>query len=409
MRSGAAALSVYGASRLGFSQLEAGIAQAQAGAGTEPILVSVFLDGGADSLSVLAPVNDSRYQQWRPTLKLNPGDGFEFDEDHDLRWHPRAEKLDTLHREGKVSVFPAIGYDHPDQSHFTSRHYWEVGELSINSSTGWMGRFLDVIGTPDNPLQGLSLDGSLSPALATASVPVAAVDGPTYDLWRAGVWEEGIEELMFEAARDIGQAHAAGADIGQAIAGNVEAQAMQVRADLKTLPEEDPPALYPNAYFGRNLAALASMLGAGLPIRCAAISAAGGYDTHEGQDGSFGDDLETTVDALYAFQRDLEARGLDNRVVTLVWSEFGRRPEENGSRGTDHGAAGSAFLIGSPVAGQMVGEFPGLDVLDDDDNLRSTSDFRSVYCSLLEQWFDQDVTDALIPGQSGFARPTLIG
>ncbi|MGZ8667665.1 MAG: DUF1501 domain-containing protein [Solirubrobacterales bacterium] len=409
MRSGAAMLSVYGASRLGFSELEAGIAQAQAGAGSEPILVSVFLDGGADSLSVLAPVNDSRYQQWRPTLKLNPGDGFEFGEDPDLRWHPEAENLDTLHREGKVTVFPAIGYDHPDQSHFTSRHYWEVGELSINNPTGWMGRFLDLVGTADNPLQGLSLDGWLSPALATANVPVAAVDGPAYDLWTPGVWDDGISELMFEAAQGIGQAHATGADLGRAKAGNVESQAMRVRAELENLPEEDVPELYPDASFGRNLAALASMLGVGLPIRCAALSGAGGYDTHEGQAGSFGAGLGTTVDALYAFQRDLEARGLDNRVVTLVWSEFGRRPEENGSGGTDHGAGGGAFLIGTPVAGQMVGEFPGLSVLDDDDNLRSTSDFRSIYCSLLEQWFDQDVTDGLIPGQSGFARPTLIG
>ena len=95
----------------------------------------------------------------------------------------RPEKLDTLHREGKVTVFPAIGYDDPDQSHFTSRHYWEVGELDPNGRTGWMGRLLDQIGTDDNPLQGLSLDGCLSPALATASKPVAAIDGPSYDLW----------------------------------------------------------------------------------------------------------------------------------------------------------------------------------------------------------------------------------
>ena len=73
---------------------------------------------------------------------------------------------------------PAVGYTSPDQSHFTSRHYWEVGALQPNEITGWMGRLLDAIGTPDNPLQGLSLDGSLSPALATGSLPVAAIDGP---------------------------------------------------------------------------------------------------------------------------------------------------------------------------------------------------------------------------------------
>ena len=90
-----------------------------------------------------------------------------------------------------------------------------------------------------------------------------------------------------------------------------------------------------------------------------------------------------------------------------MWSEFGRRPEENGSLGTDHGAAGCAFVIGSKAKGEMVGEFPGLASLDADDNLRVTSDFRGMYCSLLEQWLGYDA-EAIIPGASGFARPTLV-
>ena len=98
-------------------------------------------------------------------------------------WHPQAAGLAELHGEGKVTVFPAIGYDPPDESHFTSRHYWEVGELNAQTRSGWMGRYLDVAGDPGNPLQGLSLDYSLAPALATARVPVAAVASPTdYDV-----------------------------------------------------------------------------------------------------------------------------------------------------------------------------------------------------------------------------------
>jgi uncharacterized protein (DUF1501 family) len=150
------------------------------------------------------------------------------------------------------------------------------------------------------------------------------------------------------------------------------------------------------------------MIDAGLPITAASISAPGSYDTHDEQAGTLADDLGRTCDALLAFQRDLEARGLDDRVVTLVWSEFGRRPEENGSAGTDHGAGGTAFLIGTAARGKMIGEWPGLASLDEDDNLRSTSDFRGVYCSLLEQWFGVDAA-AVIPGASGLARPALIG
>jgi uncharacterized protein (DUF1501 family) len=150
------------------------------------------------------------------------------------------------------------------------------------------------------------------------------------------------------------------------------------------------------------------MLAAGLPIRCAALNAPGSYDTHEDESGELSDGLKLTADTLLAFQRDIEARGLAGRVVTLLWSEFGRRPEENGSGGTDHGAGGVGFLIGSPVRGTMLGEFPGLAQLDPDDNLRFSLDFRSVYCSLIEQWFDQDAA-AIIPGASSFQRPQVIG
>jgi uncharacterized protein (DUF1501 family) len=149
------------------------------------------------------------------------------------------------------------------------------------------------------------------------------------------------------------------------------------------------------------------MVAGDLPLRCVAITAPGSYDTHANQAGALTNGLKQTADGLLAFQRDLEARGIADRVLVKVWSEFGRRPRENGS-GTDHGAAGSAFLIGSRVRGQMVGQFPGLSVLDRQQNLRSTADFRALYCALLEQWLDTDAAD-VIPSASAFTRPALIG
>ena len=149
------------------------------------------------------------------------------------------------------------------------------------------------------------------------------------------------------------------------------------------------------------------MLAANLPLRCVALTAPGEYDTHSDQPQALADGLDVTARSLLAFQRDLEARGLADRVLTLVWSEFGRRAEENGSDGTDHGAAGTAFVIGTRARGEMVGEFPGVANLDDDGNLRATSDFRGVYCSLLEQWLGEDAS-AVIPGAGSFARPVLV-
>jgi uncharacterized protein (DUF1501 family) len=404
LRSSAAMLSVYGASRLRLGDLQAGIAQAAASNGR--VLVSVFLDGGADSLSILAPVDDPRYRALRPQLALSPLLGTPFAEDNRLRWNPAAAALDGLHRAGKLSVAPAIGYSDPDQSHFTSRHYWEVGALDPNGRTGWMGRLLDVIGTPDNPLQGLSLDGSLSPALATAKAPVAAIDGPSYDLWAEGVWGD-PEQLMYGTVGEIGRAAKGGA----AAAGTIAAQAMTLKSQLEPFSGEEitAPVPYPTGrdeWFPRSLSALAAMLAAGLPITCAAVSAPGAFDTHDNQADSFADDLKLAADTLAAFQADLEARGIADRVLTLVWSEFGRRPEENES-GTDHGAAGHAFVLGTHARGQMIGEFPGLDVLDADENLRNTSDFRGLYCSLIEQWFGVDAA-AVIPNSASFARPALI-
>ena len=137
------------------------------------------------------------------------------------------------------------------------------------------------------------------------------------------------------------------------------------------------------------------------------LTAPGRYDTHSDQPDALAKGIDLTAKSLLAFQRDLEARGLADRVLVHIWSEFGRRVQENGSLGTDHGAAGIGFLIGSRVRGRMVGEFPGLDRLDDQGNLVPTADFRGVYSALLEQWFNTDAA-AIIPSSASFARPGLL-
>jgi uncharacterized protein (DUF1501 family) len=405
LRAGLGMMSVYGASKLGFADLQSGIARAQGAA--DPIIVSVFMDGGMDSLSVLAPVTDSVYNTLRGDLRLTEGQGPEFAEDDSLMWHPRAAALDTLHRAGKLSVLPAVGYTDPDQSHFTSRHYWEVGELDPNERTGWLGRLIDVIGTDDNPIQGLSLDGWLIPSLATASKPVAAIDGSNYDLWAPGVWEP-VDQIMFEHIQAMGHSGGTSLDPGRKVAGRTADQSIELRATLGNFGEVTVPPVYPDDdhWFCQNMSALSAMIDADLPIRCVSVSAPGSYDTHDNQAGTFGDDIGITFDTLAAFQADLEARGLADRVITLVYSEFGRRPEQNAT-GTDHGAAGAAFVMGTKVQGEMVGEWPGLGTLDEDDNVVHTSDFRALYCSIVEQWFDVDATQ-IIPGASGFARPQII-
>jgi uncharacterized protein (DUF1501 family) len=413
LRAGGLALGVYGAGRLNLNVFREGIARAADGQAGGPVLVSIFMPGGADSLSLLAPVGDPRYAQLRPTLKLAPSAGVAFADDSRLRWHPAAAGLATLHGEGKVAACPAIGYSNADQSHFTSRHYWEVGATNPDLRLGWLGRYLDQAGSADNPLQGLALNGDLSPALAPSRVPVAALDSPTAYVFSSPGVDEPALSPMLEAMSGLGSLTAPARETHLQQARGVALAAGRLRHQLEGFasPTGDvvynSPVPYPKTDLGARLAAVASMTAAGLPLRAVTVEADDGdFDTHSDQLQNFGPNLQAVSDSVLAFQRDIEARGLADRVVTLLWSEFGRRPEENGA-GTDHGAAGAAFVIGSRVRGGMVGEFPGLGVLDDADNLRMTSDFRALYCSLLEQWLGHDA-GSVIPDAGSFGRPALI-
>jgi uncharacterized protein (DUF1501 family) len=397
LRAAGTALSVYGAGSVASQVLDEGIAMAQA-AGPQPVLVSVFLSGGIDSLSVLAPHQDSRYLSLRPTLRQTSGTAFA--EDPRLVWHPSAQGLANLHAAGKVTVMPAMGYTSPNQSHFTSRHFYEVGSLDVGARTGWLGRYLDVVGEPNNAIQGLSLEYDLSPSLATSRVAVAATASPTdYRFESPGVWDNGARATMLESFSRLGTLPSGDPITGQAR--QAQANAAILRSQLSTLPTDNGTVTYPSSNgFATRLRSLARMLSAGLPIRVATMNAVGGYDTHSSQAGSFGTNLQRTVDAIVAFQADLEARGLADRVLLHLWSEFGRRPEENGSAGTDHGAAGVGFLVGTRAMNQMIGEFPGLTSLDAQGNLRATSDFRVLYRSLIDSWLGGASAADVIPGTS---------
>jgi uncharacterized protein (DUF1501 family) len=401
LRSAGLAVAVYGAQNLGARAIDEALAQASDGR----ILVSVYLEGGLDGLSVLAPVGDPRYAALRPTLGLSPDAGTPFAEDDRLHWHPAADAFATLHSEGTLTVFPAIGYSGPNQSHFTSRHFWEVGALDTQVRTGWLGRYLDLHGTSDNPLQGLSLTNLLMPALAARSVPVASVlAADDYSLPANGL-SGPIKSGVHNGFAALGDGLADGVAMEQAR--TAVARSAALHRQLLGFNKLSSPVPYPDDPMGTKLAGLAGMIAAGLPLRCVSIQGTDGYDTHAGQGTSFGPTFRAAAESLLAFQRDIEARGLADRVLVQVWSEFGRRPAENGSNGTDHGAGGVAFLIGNAVRGTMVGEFPGLAQLDRINNLRSTSDFRGMYCSLLEEWLGVDA-GPIIPDADSVERPQLL-
>ena len=413
LRSTGLAMTVFGAAALGPRAFDAGIADAAASTPDSPILVSIYLTGGLDGLSLLAPVDDPLYRSLRPAVKVaSSGDARDrFSEDDRLQWHPKAKPLQTLHREGKLTVIPAVGYTDANQSHFTSRHFWEVGQLDTHASAGWLGRYLDIAGTTENPMQGLSLDPFLSPALAPRHAPVSSIpDVTNVRFWANSVRQGPATEAMGDALRRMGEATT---DEPERLKAQLAARNLvDVERSLRPLRDTRLPwqsaVTYPvtGVSFPTRLAVLAEMIGRGLPLRCVTLQPEGGYDTHADQPSILNDQLGQLCPTLYAFQRDLEARGVADRVITHVWSEFGRRVRDNGS-GTDHGAGGVSLLMGSRVKGTMVGEFPGLSRLDHNGDLLSTTDYRSVYSSLLEQWLGADA-GPIIPGADRLARPALI-
>ncbi|MGD9571073.1 MAG: DUF1501 domain-containing protein [Thermoleophilia bacterium] len=369
------------------SLLEAASAQAQA-APDATILVSLYLDGGNDGLNTLVPLADPLYRQYRGRLGIAPEATLPVTGSPEFGWHPSLGGLKALYDAGKVAVLPSVDFANADQSHFNSVAYWRRGIVGPSFEiTGWLGRTLDAVGVADNPLQGISVSWSPDPLLTSRRAATATVYDPGgFDFWIEGVWGgDGFVQAYREAS--------AGRTSSPALAAarRTYENTFRVREQLRPLkvdeanPLPPTPMPYPDTNLGTGLANLARMLAAGFGTRVAALSI-GGFDTHDDQPEDHAELLTDLGNSLQAWQADLSARGLAHRVLTLVWSEFGRRPADNESNGTDHGAGGLVMVVGDRANGGIRSEFPGLARLDEDDNLLVTTEFRTVYASLLEQW-----------------------
>ena len=375
--------------------LEAASAQAAA-APDATILVSLYLEGGNDGLNTLVPLADPLYPTLRSRLGITPGTALALPGNPEFGWHPGLTGLKALYDQGKVAVLPSVDFADADQSHFNSAAYWRRGIVGPSFETaGWLGRTLDIVGVADNPLQGISVNYSPDPVLASHRAATATVYDPSnFNFNIDGVWGNEFVGAYRNAAG--GQS----ASEGLMAARNTYANAFRVQDQLTPLRVDDAhplapvPMAYPDSDLGKGLQNLARMLGAGFGTRVAALSM-GGFDTHDDQAADHQNLLKDLGDSLLAWQADLTARGLSSRVLTMVWSEFGRRPEDNESGGTDHGAGGLVMVVGDRANGGIRSEFPGLAQLDEDDNLRVTTEFRTVYATLLESWLGVEAARVL--------------
>jgi uncharacterized protein (DUF1501 family) len=411
-----AGVTVYASSLLPTQHLLDAAGAEAAATPDAPVLVSVFLPGGLDLLDTLLPLNQEgplhdlrgAVTPAEPTLL---GNG--------LALHPALTKgpnngIKGLYDRGQIGFLPGIDYANPNLSHFASRAFWETGMVSQQSVSGWLGRWLDRHGSRDNPLQGLSSGYGLSPTLKSVNAPVASISNAAdaqLSMW--SVWGEwGDAAVNAYAAIADTQAHHAGPQ-SAARAARLAHKVSEQLAPFRRRDSRSPdPLAGPVAYPEDNdtadrLKTLAGLLAQPLGIRVATVDADGEFDTHQGQAATLTRDLGAVGEALATFQADLEQRGIADRVLTFVWSEFGRRPEANKSLGTDHGAGGVAWVQGPRALGGILTEYPSLTDLDPEKNLKVTVDFRRVYASLLAQHLGTDPAE-VIPGAGQFGQVRLV-
>jgi uncharacterized protein (DUF1501 family) len=411
-----AGVTVYAANMMPTGHLLDAAAAEAAAAPDAPVLVSVFLPGGLDLLDTLMPLEqEGALRDLRGAV--SPAAPLAL-KGTSLGLHPSLAKgpnggLQGLYDRGQIGFLPGIDYANPNLSHFASRGFWETGMVSQQSVSGWLGRWLDRHGSADNPLQGLSSGNGLSPTLRAVSAPVASVSDPgAARLSMSAVWGNwGTAAVEAYAALAQSTPHAAGPASAARAARLAHSVSAQLAPFAKTKDNPEPlgaPIAYPEGNdTGDRLKVLAGLLAQPLGIRVATVDADAAFDTHEGQAATLDRDLGAVGEALATFQADLEARGIAQRVLTFVWSEFGRRPLANKSGGTDHGAGGVAWVQGPRALGGILTEYPSLGDLDAEKNLKVTVDFRRVYGSLLGQWLSTDPAE-VIPGAAQFGQVQVV-
>jgi len=350
----------------------------------EPVLVVVQLSGGNDGLNTVVPLRQDDYFRARPLLGLSPKALHRFDDDHGL--HPALRGVSSLAQDGLVAVVHGVGTPAPDRSHFRSLEVWHTAEPETPAgSVGWLGNLADQLARAQpGSLPALAVGGrELVLSMRGAEVvPPTLADDRGFTLARASQRLAGQRDSLL--AERAPQPSAAPADRDLEFLRQAARTAYSAAERMQALVAARPPVDYPDRPLARDLRLVARLIAGGFGTRIFHASL-DGFDTHANQ-ANVHTALLTDLDgALTAFQRDLIASGVAERVVTVVFSEFGRRVHENGSRGTDHGHGGPVFVLGPRVVSGGHGTPPDLALLVDGD-VPATTDFRGVYQRLERAW-----------------------
>jgi uncharacterized protein (DUF1501 family) len=382
------------------------------------ILVVVQLSGGNDGLNTVIPYKDPRYLALRPALgfreeELKDDQGGSMIIGGEFGLHPRLKDLKRLYDDRRLAIVMGAGYPNPDLSHSTSTDIWQTAMVGTTGRLGWLGRYTDLAFDGKPEFSAVAVGSSNLPRILSAqkrAVPLVNKLGdsafvfsftPEFDNFSntlRTLYQREFPEGSFKAAiSEAGRTAEKGTQSLQ--------DALAKYTSTVVYPDNNPVAAAL-----KTVAVLASGIPDSYLFHVAYPSA---FDTHSQQidtdeagvadrlAGIHADEMLRLSEAIKSFNDDMIEQGLGGDFVLMTYSEFGRRPGENASLGTDHGSASNLFVVGSAVrGGQLYGAQPSLNEsdLDTDGNMRFTTDFRSVYATILDNWLG-DVDSERVLGE----------
>jgi uncharacterized protein (DUF1501 family) len=394
---------------------ELAVAQGQ----TRRNLVVLYLSGGNDALSTLIPYTDPEYYARRPALAIPAGSVLQIGTDgagRPLGLNPRLTGLRSMFNAGRLAIIQRTGYPNSSRSHFQGTDIWSTGDPASPQGAGWLGRYLDTLPSPVDPLTAWSTVRETPRTLLARTVGVPSIPDP---LQYAFASPNGGTDAQLGRQTATRIASHVPVDQPHLAFVNATAQAAFATLDRVALVATyTPSTAYPSNGLGQALRAVAGAMVRGIGTRVFWVQT-GGFDTHAGQNtnianGAYNNLMNTVNGALTAFYTDLQNHGLLDDTLLLQFSEFGRRISENGSTGTDHGAAGLMMAMGGGVRGGLYGTAADLRAGSDNPTLenngsdvRHETDFRSVYATVIDRWLGADSRAVL--GQDFRGGPGFLG
>jgi uncharacterized protein (DUF1501 family) len=370
-------------------------------------LVVLYLNGGNDALSTVVPYTDPFYYSRRPALAIPAANVLQVGADragHALGLHPRLTGLSQIFNQGDLAIIQRTGYPNSSRSHFLGTDIWSTASPENATGAGWLGRYLDALPDPVDPLVGWSTTRELPKTMEGRRVGVPSI--PSVAGYAFSSPTGGAEAGY---ARTTMAAIASHVPVDRPHVAFVNATSSAALATLDRVASVASYAgtvTYANNGLAQAFKAVAGAIVRGVGTKVFWVQT-GGFDTHAGQgsvaaNGTYANLMGTVGDSLLAFYTDLRNQGLLQDTLVLQFSEFGRRIAENGSAGTDHGAAGVMMAIGGGVNGGLYGTAANLNPANPDGSLenngndvRHETDFRGVYARVLDQWLGADSVSIL--------------